>query len=103
MRCLVVEIVRFADEHQPGWVECEFVDANGRKHTVVEKVPIIASEEDLGPRSAYPQPGVIRCEVMRRWTDDQGRELARVSTEQPDWVETIEGASEFEVFASQLV
>jgi hypothetical protein len=36
---LAVQIVRFVnDEPQPGIVACEFVDAEGRCHTLIDKV-----------------------------------------------------------------
>ena len=40
---LKVEITRFVDEHQPGFVACEFQDANGRRHTFIEKVPLVTA------------------------------------------------------------
>jgi hypothetical protein len=36
---LALQIVRFVDDYQPGVVECEFIDANGRPHTFIGKVP----------------------------------------------------------------
>ena len=62
-----VSIIRFVDEHQPGFAECEFTDANGTVHTLVDKVPIF-SLEDLWNNSVYPQPGFARCEVLARRT-----------------------------------
>jgi hypothetical protein len=45
MTAVKVEIVRFVDEHQPGFVEVALVDAAGRLHTFVEKVPVAESAE----------------------------------------------------------
>jgi len=56
---LAVEIVRFVDDHQPGWVECEFIDAEGRRHTIIEKVPIV-SPDKLDSTSEYPQSGFVQ-------------------------------------------
>ena len=39
---LAVQIVRFVDECQPGVVACEFVDADGHLHTLIDKVPIFS-------------------------------------------------------------
>ena len=98
---LAVQIVRFVDEHQPGWVECEFADAEGRKHVFTDKVPIF-TREDLWTDSVYPRPGTMTCEVLARWRDASGRELARISTANPlDDVST-EGLSEFVVLSTQL-
>ena len=51
---LTVQIVRFVDEHQPGWMECEFRDADGLKHKIVDKVPYFTANR-LDRSSAFPQ------------------------------------------------
>lgn len=56
---LTLQIVRFVDDNQPGWVECVFVDAEERKHTFVDKVPIF-STECLDAASKYPRSGGSR-------------------------------------------
>src|SRR5215471_11505967 len=99
---LIVQIVRWVDDDpQPGIVACEFEDAEGYLHTVIEK-QAVASEVCLDASSAYPRPGIIRCEVLTQWRDSKGRELARITTERPYSIETTEGLSEFVVLASQL-
>lgn len=60
---LAVNIVRYVDDHQPGWVEVEFVDAQGQRHTFVDKVPGFTSLP-LDAHSSYPQPGQVACEVF---------------------------------------
>lgn len=96
MNFIRVQIVRFVDDHQPGWAECEFEDANGRRHVVRDKVPIFTSE-DLDADSQYPASGMICCEVLERFKDVAGREVARVGTENPSGVESVEGLTEFVV------
>jgi hypothetical protein len=92
---LAVQIVRFIDESpQPGIVACEFVDAEDRAHTFIDKVPIFSSAA-LDERSSYPLAGVVRCKVLATW-GDAGRELARISTDR-DGVESTTGLSEFVV------
>ncbi|MGC2526607.1 MAG: hypothetical protein WA639_02585 [Candidatus Acidiferrum sp.] len=98
---LAVLIVRFVDEGFPGWVQCEFEDADGRRHTLLDKVPAF-TDMMLDENSAYPQMGVVRCETLARWKDARARELVRVSTVKPDAIESTEGLSEFVVFASQV-
>jgi hypothetical protein len=98
---LAVQIVRFVDDTQPGVVECEFIDASGRRHTLRDKVPIF-SQGFLDASSDYPQPGVADCEVLERWKDEQGREVARITTVRAFDIESIEGLSEFVVLSSQL-
>jgi hypothetical protein len=42
---LAVQIVRFVDDDpQPGIVACEFADAVGRRHTLIDKVAIFSAE-----------------------------------------------------------
>jgi hypothetical protein len=74
---LQVQIARYVDDHQPGWVACEFTDADGSVHTLVDKVPIFTSDH-LGPASHYPHPGLVRCEVLGSYLDDDGRALGAV-------------------------
>jgi hypothetical protein len=96
---LGVTIVRYVDDHQPGWVESQFTDANGRCHTIIDKVPIFTAE-DLTPKSTYPQPGQVRCDILSQSHDALGRMLARVSI--ADGVETTEGLTEFVVLSSLI-
>ena len=98
---LLVQIVRFVDGHQPGWVACEFEDVEGRRHTLIDKVPIFTSE-DLRADSIYPKPGTMPCEILGRWRDANGRELARISTANPLDNKSAEGLSEFVVAVAQL-
>ena len=84
---MIAQIVRFVDGHQPGWVECEFIDAEDCKHRFVDKVPIL-SAENLDAASVYPMAGGISCEVVASWKDVQGRELVRVTTARPWGIES---------------
>lgn len=93
---LAVKIVRFVDEHQPGFVECELADIEGRIHRFIEKIPVV-TRADLWSDSTYPQPGVIRCELLEMWSDAEGRQVARVSTERPWAITSTEGLHEFVV------
>ncbi len=102
MSALEVQIVRFVEDSQPGWAECEFVDVSGHRHTLCDKVPIFSTEY-LDANSAFPQPGVADCEVLARWKEEDGRELVRITTIRPYGIESREGLSEFVVFAKQLV
>ena len=98
---LAVQIVRFVDDAQPGWVACEFLDAHGHTHTLIDKVPIF-TDKILEATSVYPQPGSVGCEVLARWKDASGRELLRVSTAKPCWITSTEELSEFVVLPSQI-
>jgi hypothetical protein len=93
---LAVQIVRFFDDSFPGFVVCEFVDAERRIHTLVDKVPVVTTN-DVHASSAFPQLGSLRCTVLERWQEESGRELVRVNVAYPDGVETTEGLVEFVV------
>lgn len=74
----------------------------GRVHTFIEKGPVV-SKGWPGPEDKYPMSGIIRCEILERWQDHDGRDLVRVGTEQPDCVETKDGVAEFVVLSSQVI
>jgi len=101
LHTITVQIVRFTDASQPGWVECVLRDAAGREWLLAEKVPIF-TEALLDANSSYPQPGVVACEIVREWTDEQGRGRCIISTERPWGVKTQGGETQFEVFSNQV-
>ena len=101
MPFLKVAITRFVDDHQPGFVECTFIDARGDVHTVVEKVPIVTTEY-LSRESGYPRDGSIACTVIGRFVGAEGERLVRIDTELPDHVESQQGVTVFEVSESLI-
>jgi hypothetical protein len=98
---LAVQIVRFVDNYQPGIVECEFTDADGQPHRLIDKAPIFTTAT-LTANSTYPQPGTVRCNLLRDWQDESGRRLITISTAEPFSIQTGEGLTEFNVLPSQL-
>jgi hypothetical protein len=101
MHTVPVQIIRWADAAFPGWVECVLRDAFGRDWSFVDKVPIF-TEANLDAGSSYPQPGVLDCEVMREWTDGNGRRICTVNTEKPWGVAALTGETQFEVVAHHV-
>ena|ERR1700689_3349228 len=101
MPSIRVEIVRFVDEHQPGLVACEFTDANGQRHTIIDKVPMFSSEA-LWVNSKYPTAGDASCELLRSWEDVSGQRLIQITIARPYCLEASNGQSEFTVLASQI-
>ena len=97
MPLLAVKIVAFVDECQPGVVACEFTDADGNRHTIVDKVPIFSTEQ-LWSDSTYPVAGEADCYILKTWLDATGRELAQIRIAQ----ESLDGLCEFTVLASQI-
>ena len=77
MTYLRVDIVGFADESFPGFVHCAFTDAMANRHTFLEKIPVVTTQ-NLWSDSTYPQPGMMQCETVERFHDAEGRSLARV-------------------------
>ena len=77
-----VEIRRYVDDHQPGWVECRLSDAHGREWLFVEKVPVVTLE-DLDAAGSYPRSGVLACRVVGRrpWMD--ASEVLIIDTTEP--------------------
>ncbi len=98
---VTVQITRFVDKHFPGFVECMLIDAYGRSHLFIDKVPVV-SNENLGPSSQYPCDGGIRCTIETEYTDERGRLIVKISTEYPDHVDSIVGDTHFVMLASQV-
>ena len=96
-----VSITRFVDPHQPGFVECELVDADGIRHVFTEKVPVV-SDENLWIDSNYPCSGKIRCTVLERFAGPEGVPLVRIDTELPDHLESAAGKTVFVIGAHQV-
>jgi hypothetical protein len=98
MTYLRVDIVAFADESFPGFVHCHFTDANGNRHTFLEKIPVVTTQS-LWCDSTYPQPGMMPCERVECLDDGEGRALARVCINAMD----PNCPAQFIVLGSQLV
>lgn len=101
MTAVTIKIVRFADESQPGWVECELSDATGRRHAFLEKIPVV-SREELRRESDYPCDGVIACKVVSTWIDAGGHSLTKIDTSHPWSIESKDGVTEFVVRSESL-
>jgi hypothetical protein len=101
MAVLRVQITKYVMDHQPPIVACEFADADGRRHTVIDKVSMF-SEKTLHAESQYPQDGVIRCTVLAEWRDATGRDVVKVSTAHPDQIESTEERTDFVVLRDRI-
>jgi hypothetical protein len=99
---LAVQIVRFVDDYQPGILEVEFTDAAGQPHRLIDKAPIFTTAT-LSADSVYPQPGTVRCSLLRVLQDRGERELLTISTAEPFSIETAEGLTQFDVLPSQIL
>src|SRR5689334_19265315 len=101
MTAVRVDIVRFADQHFPGFIEAVLKDAWGSEFRFVEKVPVV-TETDLAVASCYPQPGLIACKILSNWRDGRGREIFTIDTEDPWGVESTDHQTRFDVLEWQL-
>jgi 2-amino-4-hydroxy-6-hydroxymethyldihydropteridine diphosphokinase len=97
---LPVKIVRFVDDSQPGWVECEFTDVDDRTHTVVDKVPIFTSDR-IDANTKLPLHGTVECEIVAKLRDALGNELLKINLERPLGLSSKEGLTEFLVLAAK--
>ena len=97
-----VEILRYAEDCQPGWVECRFIDASGKEHRFLEKAPVVSASH-LHAGSSYPQAGILGCTVLGRRLDDDGHQVVTVDTERPWGIESTAGRSQFDVRPEQLL
>lgn len=102
MQGVNVQIAKYLGDDQPGWVECNLTDAQGRDWRFVEKLPIV-TRDSLNASSALPQPGVIACEVVSNSFDVAGHAIAEIDTARPWGVESTEGVTRFVVRAEQLM
>ena len=96
-----VEIVRYVDDSQPGWVECLMMDAAGRQWSFVEKAPVVTTGY-LDANSPYPLPGVIACQVIDHKRDGD-RDLLTIDTTHPWGIEATTGETRFTISPEQLI
>ena len=96
---LRVSIVRYTNDSFPGWVECDFKDAYGKRHIIVDKVPMVTTEM-LDSASTYPAKGSLKCQIREEYRDAEGRDLIRITTAP---VESTEGIGEFTILREQLL
>ncbi|CCD85905.1 protein of unknown function [Bradyrhizobium sp. ORS 285] len=94
-------ITRWVSDDFPGWVECRFTDRFGKEWSIVDKLPVV-STDDLRRGSKYPQPALIACEVVATAMDHAGRDVIHVNTLVPFGIEATDGATSFELYSEQL-
>lgn len=102
MTCLRVDIIAFVDESFPSFVRCAFIDADGKRHTFIEKVPVVTTQE-LWSDSTYPQPGVVPLEGIEKLQDGTHRGLARATIGAGYSMDSPGYSAHFIVLESQLV
>lgn len=102
LKAISMQITKVIDDSgYPTFVECILVDARGKRHEFIEKVPVL-SVEHITTESEFPIESKFACEVESEWVDSSGLTLVRVNTQKPWGVESTSGVSVFDVLASQL-
>src|ERR1700677_1887837 len=99
VRCRVVRWV--ADEPQPGLVEAQLTDADGRVWSLIDKEPIFC-RDPVSRETVFPVPAVIRCRVLARKIRPDGQEIVTIDTANPDGVDS-DGVTIFTMSARCLV
>ena len=82
-------------------VECNYHDAFGAEHIVMEKVPVVTTK-NITANDRFPQKGSIRCSLLRKYADVGAGRVVVVSTELPDHVRAMDRCSEFHLFENQI-
>lgn len=98
---VAIDILRWVDDSQPGWIECTLTDAYGREHFFVEKVPVVTVER-LDADSAYPRRATMECSVVGAGELPDGRAFVTIDTQRPYGVESTAGQSRFEVLRDRV-
>ena len=97
-----ITILRYADDSQPGWVECILTDVHGQEWRFIEKVPVV-TRADLDAASRYPQSGVIACQIIDRRLALDDREVVTIDTSVPWDIPFTSGQTRFDVSPNQLL
>jgi len=100
MICLRIDVIGFVDESFPGFIRCAFADANGKRHTFIEKIAVVTTE-NLWSDSVYPQQGTVPCGKVDSLEDGSG--LARITIGVGDSLDSPGYSEQFIVRESQLV
>lgn len=101
MSAVTVAILHEVDDDFPVVVECELIDRFGKAWRFIEKLPVV--EVSSSPNSLFPRFGALACRVIETGCDQQGRLFARIDTEHPYHVHSVDDVRQFEVLAEQLI
>lgn len=99
---LKIKIIEFADDNQPGFVNCTFTDAFGQEYKIFEKVPVV-TDEYLNESSDYPKEGIISCVILDQNLNEVGVDIVKINITEPLKVSTVDDQTVFFVLRSQLV
>jgi len=102
MEGIKVDIIEYVDDHQPGWVKCLFIDAEGSEWSIIEKVPIV-SQENLNSESKYPIVGYIAGKISNKRLDNNFKEIATIDLSTPWGISEESGRTIFDIFCDSII
>jgi hypothetical protein len=85
-----------SDEPQPGWIEVQLTDADGRTWRFLDKPRVFAGGANISNTTEFPVAVAIPARIIAE------NDLITVSTD-PHGIQAKEGTSTFRVLPSQLV
>ena len=93
IKAIAIDLIN--NSSYPEIVLCEFIDIYGIKHRIIEKWSVVSLEkfDNIFPKDSY-----IGCIIV-----EEKAESVIVNTEQPWYIESIEGKNVFEIHKSSLV
>ncbi|MBQ3490604.1 MAG: hypothetical protein IJA86_08440 [Clostridia bacterium] len=83
------------DRGYPEIVLCEFIDINGNRHRIIEKWPVVSNEKF---ENTFPKDVLLGCVII-----EEKAESYIVDTDQPWYIESVEGKTIFEIHKNSLV
>jgi hypothetical protein len=87
------QAIRWVDYSFPGWIEVKVIDAAGRDHRIVDKVPVLTTL-DLRSDTSFPAELWIGADTS---DVDGDHVMARLT-----WVDTQEGLNELVIATADV-
>ena len=91
-----VTITKIIAVHQPTVVEFYFTDIHGKKHIFHDKILIVSDAYDIEQKD-LPAEGTLCCTVKEKLEHSY-----IIDTDTPDYVESLDGSTVFEVAPNQI-
>jgi len=98
---LKIEIIEFADNGQPGFVNSIFTDALGQEHKIFDKIPVV-TDEYLDENSQYPREGIVGCVIIDENPDKNNPDIVKINIDEPLRISTTNDETLFFVFKNQI-
>lgn len=98
---LKIKIIEFADNSQPGFVNCTFTDLYGQEYIIFEKIPVV-TDENLDENSDYPKDGIVGCLILDENPDMTNANIVKINIAEPLHISTENDETIFFVLKNQL-